>query len=68
MTGTWDPAGRWHRIHGDGKSTTGGKFHLETMTTSTGGYKVRLVGSDVTLDYSTKPSFATIVGDLKAKF
>ena len=67
MTGSWEPAGTWNRIHGDGKSTTGGKFHLETMTASNGTYKVRLVGSDITLEYATAPSFNTIVTDLKAK-
>ena len=30
----WDPAGRWLRAHGDGKSTSGGKFFTETMKTS----------------------------------
>jgi hypothetical protein len=34
MTGSWQPAATWHRIHGDGKSTTCGRWHLETLQTS----------------------------------
>lgn len=67
MTGNWEPVGTWRRIHGDGKSTTGGKFHLETMATSDGKYKVRLVESDIVLTYESVPEFGTVVEDLKAK-
>ena len=67
MTGSWVPIGAWNRIHGDGKSTTGGKFHMETMATSDGQYKVRLVGSDIVLTYASEPEFETIVDDLKSK-
>src|SRR5690348_8175339 len=72
MTGNWKPAGAWHRIHGDCKSTTNGKWHLETMATSKGTYKVRLLEgasplSAYALEYKTQPSFDSIVKDLKAK-
>lgn len=30
----WDPAGAWHRAHGDSKSTSGDRFSTETMKTS----------------------------------
>ncbi|KAJ5714367.1 uncharacterized protein N7483_011548 [Penicillium malachiteum] len=29
-----DPVGRWHRAHGDNKSSSGGKYHHECMKTS----------------------------------
>lgn len=70
MTGEWNPHGQWNRIHGDGKSTTNGVFHLETMSTSTASYKVRLVerGSILlTTEYDEEPDFETIVADLKGK-
>lgn len=68
MTGVWTPTGTWHRVHGDGKSTTGGKFHLETMTKSAGGCSVRVVSGGkgvATLEYQSQPSFETIVADLQ---
>ncbi len=70
MTGSWTPSGTWHRIHGDCKSTTGGRWHLETMTTSDGGYKVRLMdngSTHTTKQYTGKepPSFSQIVEDLQ---
>ncbi|KAF2117068.1 hypothetical protein BDV96DRAFT_571492 [Lophiotrema nucula] len=64
MTGSWEPVGTWRRIH---ESTTGGKFHLETMATSDGKYKVRLVGSEIVLAYDSEPEFEAVVDDLKAK-
>lgn len=72
MTGNWTPKGTWHRIHGDGKSTTGGQFHMETMHDSAGNYKVKIVGGDKSLvenlEYKEEPSFDTIVADLKAAY
>ena len=69
MTGNWTPSGVWHRIHGDCKSTTGGKWHIETMTTSKGTYKIRVIegGSSIyTKEYASEPDFSTIVSDLQA--
>ncbi|KAH6867725.1 hypothetical protein B0T10DRAFT_502159 [Thelonectria olida] len=79
MTGSWTPAGTWHRIHGDCKSTTGGKWHMETMTTKPkkkkdgttepSTYKVKLIedGSSIwTNEYSSEPSFEVIVNDVQA--
>lgn len=74
MTGSWKPVGTWHRIHGDSKSTTGGKWHMETMTTSQDPatyYKVRLIedGNSVwTEEWKTKsePSFESIVLSVQA--
>lgn len=43
LTGTWMLAGIWHRVHGDGKSSTGGRWHIEKIATSTGAYKTRLM-------------------------
>jgi hypothetical protein len=34
LTIAWEPPGRWHRVHGDGKATSNGIYHLETMMTS----------------------------------
>ncbi|KAM7209874.1 hypothetical protein V8F06_014745 [Rhypophila decipiens] len=72
MTGNWSPQGTWHRIHGDCKSPTGGVFHLETMAASDGTFEVKLVKDkssllEYGLEYSSEPSFSTIVSDLKAK-
>lgn len=71
MTGSWVPAGQWNRIHGDGKSTTNGVFHLETMAASNGTFKVKIVSrgsnlSEFSLEYSEEPSFSTVVADLQA--
>ncbi|KAE8440861.1 hypothetical protein EG329_006378 [Mollisiaceae sp. DMI_Dod_QoI] len=69
MTGNWTPAGAWHRIHGDGKSTTGGKWHMETMNTSKGTYKVKIVEDGTTLEtleYDSEPSFSTLVDDMQS--
>ena len=80
MTGQWDPKGKWHDVHGDKKSTTGGKFTLATMHEggkgkgSTGGkYKVKIMehGSSIKeLEYEQEeePSFDLIVADFKAAF
>src|SRR5690606_10431896 len=35
--------GQWTRIHGDSKSSHGGKYHMETMTASNGVHHVRLI-------------------------
>lgn len=72
MTGRWVPEGQWNRIHGDGKSSTNGVFHLETMATSNGSFKVKLMSrgsplSEFDLEYSEEPSFSTIVADLQAR-
>ncbi|CAG7556344.1 unnamed protein product [Fusarium equiseti] len=71
MTGNWAPAGTWRRIHGDTKSSTGGKWHMETMTTSTqpAKYKVKLVEDAAaiwTKEYDSEPTFETIVEDVQA--
>lgn len=71
MTGSWVPIGKWNRIHGDGKSTTGGKFHMETIHDSTGKFKVKLVedrSTIKTLEYGTQPSFELIVADLRKAY
>ena len=71
MTGNWVPAKAWHRIHGDGKSTTGGKYHMETILDSSGKYKVKLVQDDSTLhtlEYDAEPSLETIVTDMKTAY
>ena len=46
---TWDPAGKWHKVHNDGKSTTQGDFRSYSMTASDGGHivKVELNGASV---------------------
>jgi hypothetical protein len=71
MTGSWTPKATWHRVHGDCKSSTGGTWHLEIMETSAGKYKVKVVGTSkqdkYDLEYSSEPSFETIVSDLKSK-
>ncbi|KAF9772124.1 hypothetical protein IL306_010182 [Fusarium sp. DS 682] len=74
MTGSWTPTGTWHRIHGDCKSTTGGKWHMETITTTpkknqASEYKVKLVEGTKQIwskVYKSEPSFKTIVSDVQA--
>lgn len=71
MTGRWDPAGTWNPLHGDGKSTTGGKFTMATMKTSAGQYRVKVMddGAEIhLLEYPAEPEFDTIVADLKLKY
>lgn len=68
MTGNWKPEKTWHRIHGDTKSSTGGKWHMETMRDSAGKFRVKLVEDNTSihsLSYDAEPSFATIVHDMK---
>jgi hypothetical protein len=47
LTIACEPQGKWHRVHGDGKSTSGGIYHLETMMTSYGDYLVKIVGAGI---------------------
>ncbi|KAK0267127.1 hypothetical protein LTR35_016514 [Friedmanniomyces endolithicus] len=80
MTGGWDPEGTWHRIHGDGKSRSGGKWHMETLKSKNTSkdedednskYYARLKEDSRNVlatfgPWSTEPSFATIVNAVKA--
>lgn len=71
---------KWHDIHGDKKSTTGGKWTLATMHASgkgedsaAGKYKVKLMENNSTIktleyDQEEEPSFDTIVADLKSAY
>lgn len=34
MSGAWEPVGEWNPVHGDNKSTTGGKWGMAVMTTT----------------------------------
>ena len=69
--GKWAPAKQWNRVHGDGKSTTGGAYHIETMLDSGGNYIAKIVGASPaeTVTIATKgsqePSFQKIVDELK---
>ncbi|KAK4220769.1 hypothetical protein QBC38DRAFT_430167 [Podospora fimiseda] len=70
MTGNWVPKNKWNRIHGDCKSTTGGTWHMETMGTKDGVYKVKIVpdyDEKFSLEYTYEPSFEEIVADLQAR-
>ncbi|KAF2659115.1 hypothetical protein K491DRAFT_712891 [Lophiostoma macrostomum CBS 122681] len=42
LTVSWEPAGTWHRVHGDGKSSTGGRFFTQTILGSDGKYQARV--------------------------
>jgi hypothetical protein len=69
LTGKWTPTAQWMDVHGDCKSTTGGRWTMKTMTTTSGEYKVILVEGRAVLrelDYTSEPTFETIVADLKA--
>jgi hypothetical protein len=69
MTTTWDPSGTWHRVHGDGKSTTGGNYHMEVMHDSDGRYHVKIVGgAQEQVTFDSEPTFTDIVDELKSKF
>lgn len=70
----WDPAGRWLRAHGYGKSTSGGKFFTETMKTSGDKpvYSVRVMQDDrVVLKFEmpgeAQPSDDDVVRELKQR-
>jgi len=71
-TGLWDPAKQWNRWHGDGKSTTGGAYHIETMLDSNGVHKAKVVGpgggTAVSAEWAagSNPSVVDVVKSLKA--
>ena len=73
--GRWAPPRNWNRIHGNGKSTSGGQFHIETMKDSTGKYVAKIVGTNdesvVVIDDGNSangPSFAQIISVLRVKY
>lgn len=73
--GTWDPPKPWNRIHGNGKSCSGGRFHIETMKDSAGRYLAKIVGTKdetvVVIDDGNSangPSFAQVISVLKGKY
>ncbi|KAL2051855.1 hypothetical protein ABVK25_007770 [Lepraria finkii] len=72
--GRWAPPRSWNRVHGNGKSVSGGQFHIETMKDSTGRYVAKIVGTNdgsVVIDEGNSadgPSFAQIISVLKAKY
>jgi hypothetical protein len=72
--GRWAPPRGWNRVHGNGKSVSGGQFHIETMKDSTGRYVAKIVGTNdgsVVIDEGNSangPSFAQIISVLKAKY
>ncbi|CAI4215956.1 unnamed protein product [Parascedosporium putredinis] len=43
MMGNWVPIGQWRDVHGDCKSSTGGKWTMKTMQTSSREYKVKIL-------------------------
>ncbi len=61
----------WNRWHGDGKSSTGGIFHLESMLTSKGTYKAKVVKRGTTVVEEEwlegPPSLEQLVEGLLAK-
>jgi hypothetical protein len=71
----WDPTGKWHRAHGDGKSASGGKFFTQTMKTSGSPpqYRVRVMqGKSVALGPfgmpgDEQPTNDEVVAELKSK-
>ncbi|EJF61935.1 hypothetical protein BD309DRAFT_963967 [Dichomitus squalens] len=74
-SGLWAPAKQWNRLHGDGKSTTGGSYHIETIHGSDGVYKAKVVGpggaTKVEVEWAAAtnpaPTVATVIAALKAK-
>ncbi|KAH9974584.1 hypothetical protein BGW80DRAFT_148034 [Lactifluus volemus] len=67
MTGVWEPKGTWHKVHGDCKSNTRGKWTMFTMTSSTNPhkYKVKIMEDGTRLvaehEFDTEPTFEMIV-------
>ena len=67
MTGVWEKA-KWHFIHGDRKSFTGGRWKMRTMLASDGQHRVQILehGAAIyTKDYKEEPSFEEIVADIQ---
>lgn len=75
----WSNPGTWNRDHGDGKSASGGKFHSETMTSTTSPvqYKIRVKEKKIVNkkmkevvvyehSWSSQPSDAQVIADLQA--
>ncbi|KAF2771427.1 hypothetical protein EJ03DRAFT_29236 [Teratosphaeria nubilosa] len=71
LTVLWEPYKTWHRVHGDGKSSTGGKYHMETMKTSNGKYKAKIVedgaGKVAEVEYDSQPTKEQMKEDLAKK-
>ena len=70
---TWGLAGKLVRAHGNGKASTGGKYHIETMRDSNGRYIAKIVGASgnivtVAPAGSPEPSMADVVEKLKEEY
>jgi hypothetical protein len=68
--GLWDPSKTWNRVHGDTKSSVGGKYHIETMLDSRSIYIAKVVGSDVRYEWpaeSLAPTFNDVYTQLKSE-
>lgn len=75
-TGLWKPEVQWNRWHGDGKSSTHGVFHIETMRAKNGDYQAKVIGAsghDVLFvvwsnaETSSPPTEPEVVDALKAE-
>ena len=69
------PPRDWNRSHGNGKSTSGGLFHVETVEDGTGRYGAEIGGtnddSGVVIDDGNPakgPSFAHIISVLRGNY
>ncbi|KAG9090709.1 hypothetical protein FS749_000347, partial [Ceratobasidium sp. UAMH 11750] len=66
---TWSK-GSWSKFHGNGKATTGGEFHVETMLSTKGEYITRIVSKDtinvvIAAAGAAQPSPSEMVAALK---
>ena len=53
---TWVPAGKWNKLHNDGKSTTGGDFRSYSMSGSDGNHQVKVEMNAKTVISAVIPS------------
>ena len=70
-SGLWTPARQWNRLHGDGKSTTGGAYHIETIHGSDKVYRAKVVGpggaTKVEVEWAAETEPAPTIQDVVAK-
>jgi hypothetical protein len=63
--------GRWVDVHGDGKSSTKGKFNMHAMEGTDGKFIIRITedGVDVAeLIYNSEPELSDVVNDFKVSY
>ena len=74
ITGVWENS-KWSALHGEGRASTRGRYHIYTMISAKGVYQAKLVeGPKLVTDGqieefgTTEPSLETILLRFKARY